>query len=131
MQPWWYFLKTVLCTSFRSLKKSSYSVCCNPLEAYLTGIHTVSYAPAGLLHRIAFPALRSGPHHFLIDTYHLHQLLSTRSVALSTLVIKKPSSIAVWGDITYSFSKENSPAGHRSTRGESEKPKNTTSSFNF
>jgi CHAT domain-containing protein len=76
-----------------------------PLEKYLTGIHTVYYAPAGLLHRIAFQALREDSSHLLIDKYQLNQVLSTRSVVLPQQVTK-PASACIWGNIRYGLQTE-------------------------
>ncbi|HEX5153108.1 MAG TPA: CHAT domain-containing tetratricopeptide repeat protein [Parafilimonas sp.] len=77
-----------------------------PLEKYLPGVHTIYYAPAGLLHRIAFKALPVDPSHCLIDKYSLDQMLSTRAVALPETLVRKPSAINVWGDINYNLQKD-------------------------
>lgn len=108
---------------------SLYNLIWKPLERCLTGIHTVSYAPAGLLHRIAFQALRSDSAHFLIDKFQLNQMLSTRSIAFPTQVNKRPFMVSVWGDIDYRT--DNSIASRLSTRGENEVINEETSSFNF
>ncbi|CAA9491985.1 MAG: hypothetical protein AVDCRST_MAG96-1555 [uncultured Segetibacter sp.] len=84
---------------------SLYQFVWKPIEKYLKNVHTVYYAPAGLLHRIAFPALRKGFSHSLIDDYQLNHVLSTRSVALP-VSIKKPASAALWGNIEYSLQAE-------------------------
>jgi CHAT domain-containing protein len=91
---------------FTNSGNALYSLIWKPLEKYLPGIHTVYYAPSGLLCRIAFNALpvdEAG--HSLIDKYRLHQLLSTRSVALPLTVTQKPSAINIWGDIEYNDKK--------------------------
>jgi CHAT domain-containing protein len=80
---------------------SLYTLIWKPLEQYLTGVHTVFYAPAGLLNRIAFNALRPDAAHFLIDKYQLHQLLSTRSIAMNTPAITKHATASIWGNIKY------------------------------
>lgn len=72
-----------------------------PLENYLNGIHTIYYAPVGLLHRIAFQALRQNPTQMLIDNYKLHQLLSTRSIALDQQTSNQIKSAVIWGNIEY------------------------------
>lgn len=82
---------------------SLYQLIWKPLEKYLTNIHTVYYAPAGLLHRIAFQALRADSTHLLIEKYGLNQVLSTRSVALTTPV-KPPLTASLWGHIKYNTS---------------------------
>jgi len=84
-----------------------YRLIWKPLEKYLSGIHAIYYAPAGLLHRIAFGALPVDASHFLIDRYSLNQMLSTRSVALPATVTQKPLAISIWGDINYDLKKDN------------------------
>jgi len=88
---------------------SLYSLIWKPLEKYLAGINTVYYAPAGLLHRIAFAALpfdTSG--NLLINKYQLNQVLSTSSVIYNQ-VIQKPSEINIWGNIQYDDKYSNTP----------------------
>jgi CHAT domain-containing protein/tetratricopeptide (TPR) repeat protein len=103
-----------------------YQLIWKPLEKYLHGVNTVYYAPAGLLHRIAFQALRPDNTHLLIDKFRLNQFLSTRSVALPVQTTQKIASGSIWGDIEYNF-KNNavaSAAGHTEID-------TTASSFNF
>ncbi|MEI6946942.1 CHAT domain-containing tetratricopeptide repeat protein [Paraflavisolibacter sp. H34] len=78
-----------------------YRLVWKPLERYLAGARTVYYAPAGLLHRIAFQALRPDATHALVDRYQLRQVLSTRAVALPAVPAQKPLSVALWGNINY------------------------------
>lgn len=84
---------------------SLYQLIWKPLEKYLTGVNTLYYAPAGLLHRIAFQAIQTKSGHLLINNYQLNQVLSTRSVALP-LQVKKPGSAAIWANIQYSLQTE-------------------------
>lgn len=84
-----------------STGNSLYRLLWKPLEKYLTNVNTIWYAPVGLLHRIAFNALRCDSAHLLLDKYHLMQVFSTRSLALPHPVISKPASICVWGNIQY------------------------------
>jgi CHAT domain-containing protein/Tfp pilus assembly protein PilF len=84
-----------------SLGDSLYQLVWKPLEPYFKDIHTVYFAPTGLLNRVAFGALQVDASHLLIDKYQLNQVLSTRSVALPTLVDQKPRTASVWGNITY------------------------------
>jgi CHAT domain-containing protein len=97
--------------TFGNDKESSgnalYRLIWGPLEKYLSGVHTIYYAPAGLLHRIAFGALPVDTAHFLLDRYALNQVLSTRSVALPATVTQKSSAINIWGDINYDLKKVN------------------------
>ncbi|MEI6946940.1 tetratricopeptide repeat protein [Paraflavisolibacter sp. H34] len=81
-----------------------YQLVWKPLEPYLAGARTVYYAPAGLLHRVAFQALRPDATHALVDRYQLRQVLSTRAVALPAAPAQKPLSVALWGNIDYNKS---------------------------
>ena len=84
-----------------ALQHSLYQLLWKPLEKHLAGIHTVYYAPAGLLHRISFQALRSDATHLLIDQFRLQQVLSTRSVVLPSITTQEKSSVGIWGNINY------------------------------
>jgi CHAT domain-containing protein/tetratricopeptide (TPR) repeat protein len=87
---------------------SLYKLIWKPLERYLTGIHTVYYAPTGLLHRIAFQALPvDSPGQLLIDRYNLSQVLSTRTITSPSKIAYKPSGINIWADIQYDSGKTN------------------------
>lgn len=87
----------------KGLGDSLYNLVWKPLEQYLTGIHTIFYAPTGLLHRISFQALPTAAHELLIDKYQLNQVLSTRSVAFPVKMSPKPATAAVWGNIEYNL----------------------------
>jgi CHAT domain-containing protein/tetratricopeptide (TPR) repeat protein len=99
---------------------SLYQLVWQPLEPYLQGIHTIYYAPAGLLHRIAFLALQADSAHSLIDKYQLNQLLSTRSVVVPVQLSKRPQNATIWGNIEYTASSGtgNSIAASERTRGQ-------------
>lgn len=85
---------------------SLYQLIWKPLEKYLKVVHTVYYAPAGLLHRIAFKALRPDVSHLLVDKYQLNQVLSTRSV-IQPAPLPVPSLTAgIWGNIDYNLQTE-------------------------
>jgi CHAT domain-containing protein/tetratricopeptide (TPR) repeat protein len=84
-----------------SSNDSLYQLVWKPLESYLEGVQTVYYAPAGLLHRIAFQALRTDSAHLLIDKYRLHQVLSTRFIAEPAKPDTKPITASLWGNIDY------------------------------
>lgn len=88
-----------------------YRLIWRPLEKYLDGIHTVSYAPAGLLHRVAFHALRADSTQLLMDKYRLNQVLSTRSVAFPVDLSKKPASASICGDINYNATTATTESG--------------------
>lgn len=83
-----------------------YRLVWEPLEPYLKGVHTVYFAPAGLLHRVCFNALRNQMSRSLIARYDLHQLLSTRTVALPASSAPKLSSAGLWGGVDYNRPKE-------------------------
>ncbi len=107
---------------------SLYQLIWKPLEKYLTGVNTLYYAPAGLLHRIAFQALGINSGHLLINKYQLNQVLSTRSIALPLRATKKPGSAAIWANIQYSLQTEAIGRGsEKSASGIDSNP----SSFNF
>ncbi|MCB9286318.1 MAG: CHAT domain-containing protein [Lewinellaceae bacterium] len=78
-----------------------YRLIWQPMEEALEGVHTVYYAPAGLLHRIAFPALRPDPSSFLANRHQLIQLSSTRKlVEEDTPGVQWPAA-ALFGGISY------------------------------
>jgi CHAT domain-containing protein len=64
-----------------STSRSAYNIIWKPLENKLKGVTRIYFAPAGLLHRIAFAALPSGNKSVLSDKCQLIQLASTASVA--------------------------------------------------
>ena len=107
-------INTFYCSTTADNKQSNnkgdllYGLIWKPLEKYLCGINTIYYAPAGLLNRIAFQALPVDASYFLIDKYHLNQMLSTRSVAMPAATTQKLSTINIWGDIQYDDKKNNS-----------------------
>jgi tetratricopeptide (TPR) repeat protein len=99
-----------------------------PLEAYLTGIKTIYYSPTGLLYTVPFHALYAQKDKgdvvsynkktrqlnttaeenaaFLSDKYTLHQLTSTRYLAMGLKEKsndKIPTSIALVGAVNYDY----------------------------
>jgi CHAT domain-containing protein len=92
---------TITSSASSALGDSLYQLVWKPLELYLKDIHTIYFAPAGLLNRVAFGALQVDASHLLIDKYQLNQVLSTRSVALPASLDQKPQTASVWGDIKY------------------------------
>lgn len=85
------------------LGKDLYQLIWAPLEPYLKGIKTISYAPAGKLHAVSFQALSVDSNAVLADQYHLIQYNSTRSIVLREKQpdTTKPGSIALFGDAAY------------------------------
>ncbi|MBK7940048.1 MAG: CHAT domain-containing protein [Lewinellaceae bacterium] len=57
-----------------------YQLIWQPLESLLTDVHTVWYAPTGLLHRIAFDAIAPETGRPLVKKYDLRLVSSTREV---------------------------------------------------
>ena len=85
----------------------TYDLVWKPLLPYLEGIKTVYYSPSGLLNNIPFQALYkevNGQREYVMDKFTLHQLTSTRYLALD---LKKKeqepidNSIALFGGINY------------------------------
>jgi tetratricopeptide (TPR) repeat protein/CHAT domain-containing protein len=108
-----------------ALSDSLYEFVWKPLEAYLKNVHTIYYAPTGILHRIAFQALKVDTTHLLLDKYQLNQVLSTRSIALLAVLAQHPKTASIWGDVKYSTTESIASSSH--TRGLSSI--DTTSSF--
>jgi CHAT domain-containing protein len=59
---------------------SLYKLIWQPLLPFLKGTTTVSYAPDGLLHKIAFAALPNGDGTLLLDSFQLQQYSSVRQL---------------------------------------------------
>ena len=84
-----------------------YDLVWKPLLPSLTNIKTIYYSPSGLLNNIPFQALykeENGQREYVMDKFILHQLTSTRYLALG---LKKKAqepiqtSIALFGGINY------------------------------
>jgi CHAT domain-containing protein len=87
--------------------KEIYDLVWKPLLPSLTNIKTIYYSPSGLLNNIPFQALYkevNGQREYVMDKYSIHQLTSTRYLALD---LKKKeqepiqTSIALFGGINY------------------------------
>ena len=111
-----------------AISDSLYELIWRPLEQDLTGIHAIYFAPAGLLHRIAFQALQADRDHLLLDLFELNQVLSTRSIVLPEEPAPKPHTASLWGNISYDIT--GSVAGLQQTRG-MDSGDTTAASFNF
>jgi len=101
-----------------------YSLVWSPLDSLLNGIRTIYYSPTGELYNVPFHALYSSPIRpnndslsmigkidYLMDRYSLHQLTSTRLIALGLKnKAKKPiaNSLAILGGINYDYLPNNS-----------------------
>ena len=85
-----------------STSRSVYAVVWKPMEKELRDIKTVYFAPAGLLHRIAFAALPLNKTEVLSDRYKLVQLASTATVTdLAPAFITKIDNVQLYGAINY------------------------------
>lgn len=81
-----------------------YNLIWRPLDSLLQvqKIKTVYFSPSGLLHRVAFAALPVDGKKVLSDQHALHQLGSTRSLALKTPEpVAEHYTAAVFGGIVY------------------------------
>ena len=87
----------------RPLNDALYKLIWKPLEKYLNGASSIFYAPAGLLHRVSFQALRFDTAHYLLEKYQLNQLLSTRSLAYSQSTNSGYGTVNLWGNINYNL----------------------------
>ena len=84
-----------------------YNLVWKPISSQLTGIKTIYYTPSGLLNNIPFQALyqeKDGAKEYLMDKYSMHQLTSTRYLALG---LKQKAdenietNIALFGGVNY------------------------------
>ncbi|MCB9296497.1 MAG: CHAT domain-containing protein [Lewinellaceae bacterium] len=78
-----------------------YQLIWQPLEEALQGAQTVYYAPAGLLHRIALPALRVNSSALLTDHCRLENVSSTRMLAEEKPGPGRWASAMLFGGIFY------------------------------
>lgn len=79
-----------------------YELIWKPLEKNLQGVGRVYFAPAGLLHKIAFAALPVNRKNVLSDKYRLVQLATTASLVESRQgYITASDKIQLYGDISY------------------------------
>ena len=86
---------------------SFYPLVWAPLEEYLKNINTIYYSPVGTLNTIPFNALYSKKsNEFLINKYTLHQLTSTRYLAMGLkdkAIEKIEKSITLVGGVNYDY----------------------------
>lgn len=81
---------------------SLYSLVWKPLLPYLSGINKISYAPSGLLSRIAFNALPAGNNQLLIDKFDLKQYTSIQQIAIAPDPSTSAASITMFGNCSFS-----------------------------
>ncbi len=103
-----YTSRGVIGTAKIAASKSIYDLVWKPLEKELTGIRTVYFAPAGLLHKVAFAALPINKNEVLSDKYNLVQLASTASVPdLSPTFVTSADNLRLYGGIKYDADQQN------------------------
>jgi tetratricopeptide (TPR) repeat protein len=84
-----------------------YDLIWKPLLPSLTNVNTIYYSPSGLLNNIPFQALykeENGQRAYVMDKFKLHQLTSTRYLALGLKQKEQElieTSIALFGGINY------------------------------
>jgi CHAT domain-containing protein len=84
-----------------------YDLIWKPLLPSLTNVKTIYYSPSGLLNNIPFQALykeENGQREYVMDKFTLHQLTSTRYLALGLKQKEQEtieSSIALFGGVDY------------------------------
>ncbi len=76
--------------------ESLYQLIWTPLDSLLHNVQTIHYAPAGLLHRVALPALFAKADTTLADRYTLHYLGSTRQLVRQASTEKALSDKTAW-----------------------------------
>lgn len=85
-----------------TLSRQAYNAIWKPLEEKLKGVTKIYFAPAGLLHRIAFAALPMDNNTVLSDKYQLIQLSTTAAVVNQhSSIIKANDKIYLFGGIKY------------------------------
>ncbi|MDX2134945.1 MAG: CHAT domain-containing protein [Saprospiraceae bacterium] len=82
-------------------RKTLYELVWKPIEPHLNGVHTIYYAPSGLLHRINLGAIPLRYDSVLADRYDLVQLGSTRQRVVPTRVNTAQNDAVLFGGIRY------------------------------
>ncbi|MCO6493651.1 MAG: CHAT domain-containing protein [Phaeodactylibacter sp.] len=84
-----------------------YQLIWKPLEPYLHGANAIYYSPSGLLHRLAFAAIRKGPDTRLSDDYQLQYVTSSREIPRkSETTVEGLATALVYGGIRYETDRE-------------------------
>ncbi len=78
-----------------------YPLLWQPMEAHLHGVHTVYYAPAGIVHRLNLGAIQPTKRETLSDRYRLAALGSTRQLVIPATASPAGNTAAVFGGIRY------------------------------
>ncbi len=85
-----------------------YQLIWKPLDSVLTGVKTIYYAPVGELNNVPFHSIKFNDqaNEYLMDRYTLHQLTSTRYLAMDLKQKEKSKfekTIAMVGGVNYNY----------------------------
>jgi CHAT domain-containing protein/uncharacterized protein HemY len=80
---------------------SLYAMIWKPMLPYLKGVKTIYYAPAGMLHQIAFSAIANSKDSLISDIYDLRCVASTSVLINDKTKEEKPKTISLFGGIAY------------------------------
>lgn len=79
-----------------------YKLVWQPMESVLSGIKTIYFSPAGLLHKISFASMRSESGEYLSARFNLVQLSSTAQlVEMKNPQIQKHNNLLMFGGIQF------------------------------
>ncbi len=82
-------------------KSSLYEMLWKPLEKELTGIKTIYYSPAGLLHRINIDAIPVSATETLADQFQLVELNSTRQLVVANEIKNTNKEAVLYGAVDF------------------------------
>jgi CHAT domain-containing protein len=80
---------------------SLYAMIWKPMLPYLKSVKTIYYAPAGMLHQIAFSAIANSKDSLISDIYDLRCVASTSVLIKDKTKEEKPKTISLFGGIAY------------------------------
>lgn len=86
-----------------------YKLIWESLDNELEGVQEIYISPTGLLHHVAFNALKDNNDNYLIDKYTIHQVMSTRDIRMikeKKDINKIPPTIALFGGADYDLSND-------------------------
>ncbi|MBK7129533.1 MAG: CHAT domain-containing protein [Crocinitomicaceae bacterium] len=84
------------------LQADLYKLIWQPIESVLTGIKTIYFSPAGLLHKVSFAAMRAADGEYLSAKFSLIQLSSTAQIAdMKNPQIDKHNNLLMFGGIQF------------------------------
>ncbi|MFZ4768757.1 MAG: CHAT domain-containing protein [Ferruginibacter sp.] len=91
-----------------------YRLVWKPMERYLQKATSIAFAPSGLLHRVAFAAIRDEKKKYLSEKYVLRQFSTLRSISVQQTTNTTPNRILLFGGINYGKDLEESNTISRS-----------------